>query len=102
VQVFVHRIRKYLGAYLLQLAGSCHAIVFSAGVGENSPQVRAEVCKNLESWGIEIDKAANEAAIGTAATISTPQSTVKVLVLPTDEELCIAQDAAKLAGLVKL
>lgn len=99
MQVFVHRIRKYLGAYLIQLAGNCHAIVFSAGVGENAPEVRAAVCKHLEPWGIEIDPVANQAAVGTAATISTPQSTVKVLVLPTDEELCIARDAAKLAGM---
>lgn len=99
MQVFVHRIRKYLGAYLLQLAGDCNAVVFSAGVGENAPEVRAAVCKNLEPWGIEIDEAANEAARGTAATISTPQSAIKVLVLPTDEEMCIARDAAQLAGM---
>lgn len=91
-----------MGAYLLQLAGNCHAIVFSAGVGENAPEVRAAVCKNLEPWGIELDHASNQAAVGVAATISTPQSAVKVLVLPTDEELCIARDSARLAGMPAL
>ena len=83
----------------MQLAGDCHAVVFSAGVGENAPEVRAAVCSNLQPWGIEIDAAANAAALGTAAMISTPQSTVKVLVIPTDEEMTIARDAAELAGL---
>lgn len=97
--MYVHRLRKYLGAYLLQLAGECQAIVFSAGLGENAPDVRAAVCRNLETWGIEIDEEANQAAVGVAATISTRTSKVKVVVLPTDEELCIARDTAQLAGL---
>lgn len=84
LQVFVHRIRKYLGAFLLQQAGHTHAIVFSAGIGENSGQTRAAVCKNLEAWGVVLDTDANRGAHGNAI-VSTPGSATKVLVIATDE-----------------
>lgn len=99
VEVYVHRIRKYLGAYMLQLGGELDAIVFSAGIGENSAMIRGLVCDGLEPFGIELDAAANARAVGIAATISAPRSRVRVLVVPTDEELRIAQDTVALAGL---
>eukprot|EP00892_Ulva_mutabilis_P010163 jgi/Ulvmu1/7519/UM037_0063.1 len=98
--VFVHRIRKYLGAFMLQHAGHTHAIVFSAGIGENSDETRAAVCKDLEFWGVVLDDNANRAAKGTEAVISAPGSGIKVLVIPTDEEELIALDTAKLSGLM--
>lgn len=99
VQVFVHRVRKYLGAYLLHLDGRADAIVFSAGIGENAAGVRSAVCANLHGMGIEIDEDANRVAGSHARCVSTSGSRIKVLVVPTDEELCIAQDTARLASL---
>jgi acetate kinase len=96
----VHRIRKYLGSYLLQLGGETHAIVFSAGIGENSAFVRQAVCEGLERWGIEIDREKNAAVQGVEARISSKSSSVDVLVVPTDEELSIARDTAALAHLM--
>ncbi|KDD75494.1 acetate kinase [Helicosporidium sp. ATCC 50920] len=92
LDVYVHRLRKYLGAYVLQLDGKLDAIVFSAGIGENSAVVRELACKNLSWLGIEIDQEKNLAAVyGVEADISTPASTVRVWVIPTDEEVSIAQ-----------
>ena len=91
LEVYVHGIRHYLGAYLVEL-GSAHAIVFTAGVGENDPAVRAAVCEGLQELGIEVDPQINEAALGPElpVDISTDTSAVRVLVIPTDEELEIA------------
>ena len=99
MQVFVHRIRKYLGAYLLQLEGRVDAVVFSAGIGENAARVRRAVCSNLQAFGNELDEHANEQAGSHARCVLAEGSRVKALVVPTDEELCIAQDTAELAGL---
>ena len=98
IDVTVHRIRHYLGAYLLQLGGA-DAIVFTAGVGENSALLRAEVCAGLEGFGIRIDGERNEAQGPTASgarRISTDDSPVAVLVVPTDEEAEIARQAWEL------
>lgn len=89
LEVYAHRIRHYLGAYLLEVGGA-DTIVFTAGVGENYPQLRAMVCAGLDWFGIELDPAANEAAVGVARVISAPSSRVTVLVVPTDEEAEIA------------
>lgn len=83
--MFVHRVRKYLGAFLLQQGGHTHAIVFSAGIGENSAETRAAACKDLGFLGITLDTARNEAGRGREAVISCPDSKIKVLVIPTDE-----------------
>lgn len=85
MQVFVHRVRKYLGAFLLQQAGHTHAIVFSAGIGEHSHETRSAVCKDLAFVGVDLDSSSNEAACGREAVISNPDSKIKVLVIPTDE-----------------
>lgn len=74
------------------------ALVFSAGIGENSAEIRSRVCAGLHAFGIDLDEAANTAARGEAI-ISTADSLIKVMVIPTDEELGIAQDTARLAGI---
>ena len=93
--VFCYRIRKYVGAYLAVLGGA-DAIVFTAGVGEGSPRVRADALRGLERLGIELDAARNDAAAAGARRISTAGSRTAVLVVPTNEELAIARDVVDL------
>ncbi|MEU1958869.1 acetate kinase [Nocardia sp. NPDC019255] len=90
--VYIHRLRRYLGAYLIELGG-VDAITFTAGVGENSPQVRADALAGLGGFGIEVDPAANTAEDRAARRISPPGAQVAVLVVPTNEELAIARAA---------
>ncbi len=92
LNVYVHRLRHYLGAYLAHLGGA-HAIVFTAGVGENSPETREETIRGFEWLGIEIDRARNEAPERGVRVISTDASSVTVLVVPTNEELEIARQS---------
>lgn len=92
LDVFVHRVRKYLGAYMLHLGGQVDAIVFSAGVGENGSELRERICQDMKWAGVEVDEALNAATIkGKEGDVSTADSRVKVLVLPTDEQLEIAE-----------
>ena len=91
LKMLVRSVRKTLGGYIFLLDGKPDAIVFTAGIGENDPVVRAEVCANLESVGIKIDSKENETRKPGARTISTPDSRIPVLVIPTDEELEIAE-----------
>ncbi|KAL3156628.1 activator of C kinase protein 1 [Trebouxia sp. C0009 RCD-2024] len=91
MNVFVHRIRKYLGAYMVHLKGKVDAIVMSAGVGENSPPVRKLLLADLQSFGVSIDESKNRQHTGRPGEIQAEGSLVKVLVIPTDEELSIAQ-----------
>ncbi len=88
--VYIHRLRAYIGAYVAQLGG-VDVISFTAGVGENSPLVRAEAMATLGFLGIRIDEARNEARERGIRTISTDDSAVTVLVVPTNEELEIAR-----------
>lgn len=88
--VYIHRLRKYIGAYMLEL-GRLDVITFTAGVGENSPAVRADALARLAGFGIEIDPERNSVRTKKARLISTDASTVSVLVVPTDEELAIAR-----------
>jgi acetate kinase len=95
LEVFCYRIRKYVGAYAVAL-GRLDALVFTAGVGQNSARIRADVCAGLELLGIRLDPALNDAGAskpGQSWTISTPDSRVPVLVVPTNEELEIAQQS---------
>ena len=85
---------KYVGAYTAAMNG-VDVIAFTAGIGENAGNVREGVCKYLGYLGIEIDKEAN-AKRGEEITISTPDSKVKVMVVPTNEELAIARDTVAL------
>ncbi len=89
MDVFNYRILKYIGSYAMVL-GHVDAIVFTAGIGENSPYVRAEVCKKLQLLGVDIDLEANDCH-GKERKISTDKSKVEVWIVPTNEELAIAQ-----------
>ena len=95
LQIYVQRVKHYLGAYIAEL-GDVNAIVFTAGVGENSAEIRSLVCANLQSLGIEIDDDLNQTRSGTNRDISKAGSRVRVLVIPTNEELEIANQAAAL------
>lgn len=93
--MYCNRIKKYIGAYSF-LLGRVDAIVFTAGVGENSPLTRKKVLEGLENFGIEIDDNENEKMIrGQMGIISKPSSKIKVVVMPTNEELAIALDTEK-------
>lgn len=90
--VYIHRLRKYIGAYMLIL-GRLDVITFTAGVGENAANVRADALANLDGFGIEVDTERNSVRSKTARVVSTDSSTVTVLVVPTNEELAIARAA---------
>ncbi|MFT4085998.1 MAG: acetate kinase [Gordonia sp. (in: high G+C Gram-positive bacteria)] len=92
-RVYLHRLRHYIGAYLLEL-GRVDAIVFAAGVGENASPVRADSLANLENFGITVDTERNAVRSKSARRISPDDSPVAVLVVPTNEELEIARQSA--------
>jgi len=90
LDVFVHRLKKYVGAYAA-IMGGMDGLIFSGGIGEKSAAVRSAVCRGLEFMGIRLDERLNEAA-GPDTVLSTPGSPAKVLVVKTDEELYIARE----------
>ena len=90
IQMYAYRIKKYLGAYLAVLGGA-DAIVFTAGIGENAPRIRELVCSGLGHFGIATDRDRNSSARRETREIQTTDSEVRVLVVPTDEELEIAR-----------
>jgi len=92
--MYEYRVRKYIGAYAAAMNG-VDAIAFTAGIGEHSPRLRQQICANLTYLGVRLDEARNASATGEAE-ISAPGSTVRVFVIPTDEELVIAQDTVAL------
>jgi acetate kinase len=97
--VFCYRIRKYVGAYAAAMGG-LDAIVFTAGIGENSPVVRERVCRGLGFLGVELDAKKNETERGHAVNLATPASRVRVLLIPTNEERMIARETMRvIAGL---
>ena len=95
--MLVHQITKYVGGFAAAMGG-VDAIVFTGGIGENNPQYRTRVGKNLEFMGVKVDEAANAKAFRTSDEndISAPGATVKMLVIPTNEELMIARDTYEL------
>ncbi|MBE9403789.1 acetate kinase [Brachybacterium sp. p3-SID1565] len=97
LDVYVHRLRKYIGSYAFVLGG-VDTIAFTAGIGENVWQVREQALADLEGFGIELDLEKNRERSKQLRVISTPESAVTVLVVPTDEELAIAQQAAEVAA----
>ena len=96
---FAYEVRKYIGAYAAALGG-LDCLVFTAGVGENSASMRARICEGLEYLGVKIDPEKNTIR-GKEAIISTDDSKVTVWVIPTNEELMIAQDTAELVKAAK-
>ena len=93
---FAYEVKKYVGAYAAAMGG-VDAIIFTAGVGENDKGIRAMVCEGLEYMGVKLDPAANDVR-GKEAVISAPDSKVKVLLIPTNEELMIAKDTAAIVA----
>lgn len=95
LHMYEYRIKKYVGAYLAALNGA-DAIIFTGGVGENQASTREFVCTDMEYAGIEIDKELNNSVRGKEVVLSTDKSKVKVMIVPTDEELLIARDTLSL------
>ena len=95
-EVFIDRIQKYIGSYIVAMDGA-DAIIFTAGIGENHAPTREAVCKNLSFLGIKIDPKKNNSS-AKEKIITTKSSKVKVLVVPTNEELMIANETHKLMG----
>ena len=92
-KVFNRRIADFIGQYYVRLGGA-DLIIFSAGIGENEPRTRRDVCKLIkDALGVEIDEELNSTIHGKECLISTPNSKIKVAVIPTDEEVMIARDA---------
>ncbi len=97
LDVYVHRLVFYIGGYAA-LLGGLDALVFTAGVGENSAEVRSEVCARLGNLGVKLDEEANKQRSKQPRVISTPDSAVTVLVVPTNEELSMARQTVELLG----
>ncbi len=95
MQMYSYRIRKYIGSYAAAMGG-VDIITFTGGIGEYAHYIRKDACEGLGFMGVEIDKDKNEAALGTESVISTNNSKVTVMVVPTDEELMIAGDTKKI------
>lgn len=96
IDIFCYRIKKYIGAYTAVL-NNVDALVFTGGIGENVVSLRQEICTGLTQIGIKLDSAANETAVAKEADISSSDSRVRVFVIPTNEEVAIANDSYRLA-----
>jgi len=94
VEVFCYRVRKYIGAYLAAMGGA-DAIVFTGGIGENSPDVRARICSQMEWAGLRLDEKRNKETVGREGQISSDDSKLFAYAIPTDEELLIARDTVR-------
>jgi len=94
VEIFCYRARKYIGSYLAAMGGA-DALVFTGGIGENSPEVRARICEGMHWAGLTIDAAKNEQTVGKLGAISTGDSKLAAYAIPTNEELLIARDTVR-------
>jgi len=94
IEVFCYRARKYIGAFLACMGGA-DAIVFTGGIGENSADIRARICCGLEWAGLRLDDNRNESMVGLEGQITSDDSSLHAFVIPTDEELLIAQDTVR-------
>ena len=95
IDIFCIRARKYIGAYLAELGGA-DAVVFTGGIGENSPPIRERICAGLSRLGLDLDPVKNTAAVnGKEGEITHPESRFKAFVIPTNEELLIARDTVR-------
>ncbi|PWT99480.1 MAG: acetate kinase [Terriglobia bacterium] len=95
IDVFCYRVRKYIGAYLAAMGGA-DAVVFTGGIGENSPAIRQQICEGLEWAGLRLDRERNQALAGSEGAITADGSTLMGYVIPTDEELLIARDTVRI------
>jgi len=95
IEIFCYRARKYIGAFLAAVGGA-EAVVFTGGIGENSPEIRSRICKGLEWAGLELEPQKNADAVsGSEGVISKYDSRLAAYVIPTDEELLIARDTVR-------
>jgi len=94
IDIFCYRVRKYIGAFLAAMGGA-DAIVFTGGIGENSPAVRANICEGLGWAGLSLDAEKNQKTSGVEGMMSRDDSRLAAYVIPTDEELLIARDTAR-------
>ncbi|MGA2157464.1 MAG: acetate kinase, partial [Bryobacteraceae bacterium] len=94
IEIFCYRARKYVGAFLAAMGGA-DAVIFTGGIGENSPQIRGRICEGLAWAGLQLDQGRNEQMAGREGQISTDDSTLNAWVIPTDEELLIARDTVR-------
>ena len=95
LQVLVSEARRWIGNYLVQLNGA-DALVFTAGIGENRGELRSAICRDLDQLGIELDETVNGPTRATETVISSSRSRVKVMVIPTNEELVVARETRRL------
>jgi acetate kinase len=95
LNMYHYRVKKYIGSYAAAMGG-LDAVIFTGGIGENAPDTRREICKNLNFLGIEFDEEKNDGLRGKEMIISRDSSKVKVIVVPTNEELVIAQDTERI------
>lgn len=98
IDIHNHRVRHYIGAFAVALGGF-DVLAFTGGIGENSPTVRAAVCRDMEFLGVRLDPERNAACRGTEADLTAAGWPVRVLAIPTDEEIIVARDVAALIGL---
>jgi acetate kinase len=94
IEVLVHQVRHWIGSYYLQLNG-LDALVFTAGIGENQTALRQAICANLDQLGLVLDPALNAQTRAQEAVISPSDSRVKVMVIPTNEELVVAREVKR-------
>ena len=94
IEIFCYRARKYIGAFLAAMGGA-DAVVFTGGIGENSPEIRARICSEMEWAGLRIHASRNQETIGREGMISTEDSKLLAYAIPTDEELLIARDTVR-------
>ena len=95
ISLFCLRVKKYIGGYMAQMNGA-EAVVFTGGIGEQSSEVRSRICADLDALGIQIDPQLNASMVkGKEGEISSPESRVKIFVIPTNEELLIARDTVR-------
>ena len=98
-KMYSHQLTKLVGGYIAAMGGA-DAIVFTGGIGENCGKYRTEVCEKLKFLGVEIDEAKNQVR-GEEIEISTPNSSIKVYIIPTNEELVIARDTLEIVESMK-
>ena len=94
IELFCYRARKYIGAFLSGMGGA-DAIVFTGGIGENAPEIRARICDGLQWAGLMVDAQKNEQTIGKEGLISADESKLQAYAIPTNEELLIARDTVR-------
>ncbi|OGV59850.1 MAG: acetate kinase [Lentisphaerae bacterium RIFOXYC12_FULL_60_16] len=97
LEMFAYRLRKYIGSYMAVLNG-CDAIVFTGGIGERAPVTRRQALENMENLGVVLDLKRNDEVVGREGSIHADSSKVKILVIPTNEELAIARDTFQMAS----